>query len=436
MKDKVMNNLLKASTKIQAQRHMTAIKNAFTIMLPIIIIGSFCTLFTNVLCSTQEGALSLANIQGLSWLSKLAPVFSSINYATMNLLALYAVVLIAYELCRHYEFKDRIMCSVISLGCYVSLCMTTMTVESEGTSVLVQNVLSNTYTGVQGLFLAMIVACVVCECYVRLTKFDKLKIHMPDSVPSNIAAAFNALIPGLIIMLGVSTFGCLFELVTNLSLFEAINLVIQKPLQGLLTGLPGYLFMFFMTTLLWFFGIHGTQVLKPIYQAALIAAVAENAEMVANGQAATHILNDAFRASFTTITGAGVTGGLLIAIFLFSKRDDYRAIAKLGLPCAIFNINEPVIFGLPIVLNPILGIPFMLAPIVSASVGYFLTSVGFAKVMTIISPWTTPAGLQAFLNAGGDLNTGIAQIIAILATVLVYTPFVLISNKMEEKENV
>lgn len=85
MKDKVMNNLLKVSTKIQAQRHMTAIKNAFTIMLPIIIIGSFCTLFTNVLCSTQEGALSLANIQGLSWLSKLAPIFSSINYATVLL---------------------------------------------------------------------------------------------------------------------------------------------------------------------------------------------------------------------------------------------------------------------------------------------------------------------------------------------------------------
>ena len=115
-----------------------------------------------------------------------------------------------------------------------------------------------------------------------------------------------------------------------MTLFEAVNLVIQKPLQGLLTGLPGYLFIFFMTTVLWFFGIHGTQVLKPVYQAALIAAVAENAEAIANGGQATNILNDAFRASFTTITGAGVTGGLIIAIFVFSKRDDWKSIATVS----------------------------------------------------------------------------------------------------------
>lgn len=434
MKEKLMDSLLKVSTKIQNQKYMTAIKNGFTIMLPLIIIGSFCTLFTNVICSTKEGALSLANIPGMDWLALLNPIFSTVNYATMNLLAIYAVVLIAYELCMHYNFKDKIMCSVISLGSYISLCATTLSVDAEGKTVNVANVLSSTYTGVQGLFLAMIVAIITTEIYIRMTKVERFKIHMPDTVPSNIAAAFNALIPGLITMFVISTFGCLFQIATGLSFFEAINLVIQKPLQGILTGLPGYLFMFFMTTVLWFFGIHGTQVLKPIYQAVLIAAVAENAEMVANGMPAIHILNDAFRASFTTITGAGITGGLILAIFLFSKRDDWKTIAKLGIPCAIFNINEPIIFGLPIVLNPILGIPFMLAPMVSATIGYFLTKIGFAQVMTVISPWTTPAGIQAFLNSGGHLGTAIAQIIAIFAAFLVYTPFVIMANKMKDQK--
>lgn len=433
MKDKIMDSLLKMSMKIQNQKYMTAIKNGFTVMLPLIIIGSFCTLFTNVICSTKDGTLSLANIPNMEWLELLTPIFTAVNYATMNLLAIYAVLLIAYELSKHYAIKDKIMCSVVALGSYISLCATVITVKtSSGETVEVSNVLSSTFTGVQGLFLAMFVGVIATELYVRLTRIEKFKIHMPESVPSNIASAFNALIPGLIIMFLISTFGCVFEIITNLTLFDAINLVIQKPLQGILTGLPGYLFMFFMTTLLWFFGIHGTQVLKPIYQAALIAAVAENADMVARGLPAPNILNDAFRASFTTITGAGVTGGLILAIFVFSKREDYRAIAKLGIPCAIFNINEPIIFGLPIVLNPVLGIPFMLAPICTAAFGYIMTHFGVASVMTVLSPWTTPAGIQAFLNSGGDIVTGIVQILAIGIAFLVYAPFVIAANKMKD----
>lgn len=437
MKDKIMDRLLNISTKIQNQKYMTAIKNGFTIMFPLIIIGSFCTLFTNIICSTKEGAFSLANIQGMAWLAKFEPIFSATNYATMNLLALYAVIFIAYELAKHYQLKDKITCAAVAFAAYITLCATIVSVTIEGSTepVEVANVLSSTYTGVQGLFLAMIVAVIATELYRITSKVEKFKIHMPDSVPSNIAAAFNALIPGLIVIFSISAFGCIFDIMIGMTLFEAINLVIQKPLQGLLTGLPGYLFIFFMTTVLWFFGIHGTQVLKPIYQAALIAAVAENAEAIANGGQATNILNDAFRASFTTITGAGVTGGLIIAIFIFSKRDDWKAIAKLGIPCAIFNINEPIIFGLPIVLNPILGIPFVLAPICTATFGYFMTKIGFASVMTVISPWTTPAGIQAVLNSAGHLGTAITQLLAIGISFLVYSPFVIAANKMKDNKN-
>lgn len=436
MKEKIMNGLLKLSTKIQNQKYMTAIKNGFTIMLPLIIIGSFCTLFTNIICSTASGAFSLANIPNMEWLANLAPMFSAVNYATMNLLAIYAVVFISYELAKYYQLEDKIICSAIALASYITLCATVAKVAVDGMSepISIANALTATYTGVQGLFMAMIVGIISTELYRITSRVEKFKVHMPDSVPPNIAAAFNALIPGLIVIFTISAVGCIFEIIFGITLFEAINLVIQKPLQGILTGLPGYLFLFFMSTLLWFFGIHGTQVLKPIYQAALIAAVAENAEAIANGVPATHILNDAFRASFTTITGAGVTGGLILAIFVFSKREDYRAIAKLGIPCAIFNINEPVIFGLPIVLNPILGIPFMLAPICTAIFGYIMTSIGFAKVMSIMSPWTTPAGIQAFLNAGGHLGTGITQILAIGVSFLVYTPFVIAANKMKDNE--
>lgn len=428
MKDKFMEIMLTCATKIQNQKYMIAIKNGFTKLLPVIIIGSFCSLFSNVICSTAEGAISLANIPNLSWLAKLAPIFSTVNYATMNLLAIYAVVLIAIELANYYDYQDKVTCSIIALGSYVSLCGTIVSQEVNGSIVEIADVLSKTFTGVQGLFLAMIVAIIATEIYVKTASVEKFKIHMPDSVPSNVTAAFNALIPGLITMFGISAFGCLFEIIFHMSVFDAVNVIIQKPLQGLLTGLPGYLLIFFMTTVLWLFGIHGTQVLKPIYSAALLAALAENA---AGGN---NILNDAFRASFTQITGAGITGGLLIAIFVFSKREDWKAIAKLGLPCAIFNINEPVIFGLPIVLNPILAIPFVLAPMASAVFGYFMTSIGFARVMTILSPWTTPIGLQAFLNSGGHIPTAITQLLVVFISFAIYSPFVIMANKMKDQK--
>lgn len=309
MKNKIMDWLIKASTMISNQKYMIIIKNAFTKMLPVIIIGSFGSLLSNLICSTKDGALSLANISGLEWLSTFSVIFDAVNYATMNLFAVIAVCVISYELCTYYKFKDRITGIIISLGCYVSLCARTASATLENNEIVeIVDVLSKDYTGVQGLFLAMILAIVVTEFFIKLSSIDKLKIKMPDSVPSNIAEAFSSIIPGIIVMFVVSIIGNGFELITNISVFEIISLCIQKPLTGILTGLPGYLIVFFMTTLLWFFGIHGTQVLKPVYQTVLLAAIVENADNIANGLPATSILNEGFRTCFS------IMGGLVVLL--------------------------------------------------------------------------------------------------------------------------
>lgn len=433
MKDKIMNGLINVSTSMSTQKYMVVIKNAFTKMLPVIIIGSFGSLFSNLICSTKEGALSLANIHGLEWLSNFSGIFDAVNYATMNLFAIIAVCVISYELCSYYKYKDKITSMIISLGCYVSLCarQVSMTLEN-GDVVTIADALSKNFTGVQGLFFAMILAIVVTEFFIKLSSIEKLKIKMPSSVPSNIAEAFSTIIPGLIVMFVVSIVGNGFELITGISVFDIVSMCIQKPLTGILTGLPGYLLVFFMTTLLWFFGIHGTQVLKPVYQSVLLAAIVENADNIANGIPATNILNEGFRTCFSIMGGAGCTIGLIFAILVFSKREDYRSIVKLAIPCSIFNINEPIIFGLPIVLNPILGIPFMLAPIVSATIAYFLTQVGLGTALSVVTPFTTPVLLNAFINSNGHIGTVIVQLICIIAVFIVYSPFVIACNKMEE----
>lgn len=432
MKEKIMNGLLNVAGLMQSQRHLAAIKNAFMSLLPIIIVGSFCTLFSNVICNTTPGYFSLANVPGLSFLGNLNPIFTAANYGTMNFLAIGIVILISVELGEHYGIKDKAL-PVIALASYICLCTFTASVTHEdGTILSVVNVLAREYTNAQGLFVGMFASLGATEIYCRLVNSGKLEIKMPDSVPSNVARSFTILFPALLTIIAVSTIGVVFEMITGMTLYSAITYFIQKPLSNILTSFPGYILLIFITTILWSFGLHGTQVTKAVYEPILLAAFAENEAAYALGAAEIpNIISTPFMSCFSTVTGAGITGGLLIAIMIFSKRDDFKAIAKLAIPCAIFNINEPLIFGLPIVMNPILAIPFMIAPAVSATFAYLMTNIGFCARMVVNAPWTTPPGLMAFLCSGGHIGSMITQILCILLAALVYIPFVLAANKQK-----
>ncbi len=420
MKDKMMEAILKVAEKLQTNRYMSAIRNAFTALLPITICGAFSVLFTSVVCTPNEKGLSLANFEMFKWLENLNPMFDAAYYATLNFLTIGLIVLIAMELGKQYGQDDKTL-PLVALSCYVTLCATTMIVTNdEGVAIEVADILAVKFTNAQGLFMAMISSIISSELYIRFVKSGKLRITLPETVPSNVANAFNVLLPGVATILIVSGLGLAFSTIFGYSFYEAIAKWIQAPLTGVLTGLPGYLLLFWVSTLLWVVGIHGTQTLGAIYSAPMLLALTENIDAVAKGIEPTNILSSGFISCYTIITGAGITGGLLIAILLFSKRDDYRTIAKLSIAPAIFN--------------PILAIPFMLAPIVSASFAYWMTTIGFAKVICFQIPWTTPVGLMGFLGTGGHVGTAITQIICVLLAVVIYTPFVLITNKQAALE--
>ncbi len=436
MKERFMNGMLAVATAMNGQRHLAAIRNSFMNLLPIIIVGSFCTLFTNVVTSTREGFMSLANIPGLEFLSNLEPMFSAANYATMNFLAIGIVILLATELGEAYDINDKGL-PLVALGAYISLCATSIIVTSAGgEAITVRNVLASSYTNAQGLFVGMFSAIAATEIYCRLVKNKKLKISMPDSVPGNVARSFEVLFPATITIVAISGIGMIFELGVGMTLFDAIARFVQAPLSSVLTGLPGFMLFVFMSTLLWVFGIHGTQTLKAVSEPILIAALAQNEAAYAAGQAIPNIISRPFLSNYATVTGAGVTGGLLIAIFLFSKRKDFKAIGKLAIPCAIFNINEPLVFGLPIVLNPLLAIPFMLTPVITSAFGYFMTSIGFAGRFVVNAPWTTPVGIQAFLASGGSMGAVVTQLLVILIAAVIYSPFVIVANRQIEANEI
>lgn len=433
LKDVFMDGLLRVADFMQNERHFAAVKNVFAIIMPIILVGSFCTLFSSMVCNTSEGYISLANIPGMAWLGNFRPMFDAASYGTMTIMGFAAVIAISSELAKSYGVEDKVL-PIIALGSYISLCDTTVLTEVNGVEQLVSNVLSSRYSGSEGLFVAMFTALATAELYCRFVKTDKFAIRLPDAVPANVGRSFTVLFPSVFTMFIISGFGMVFNWVFKMSLFDAITYLIQAPLTNVVGSLPGYVFIMSLTCVRWFFGIHGSSVLKPVYVAFTFGALAANSEAYLAGEPIPYILNSPFQNCFTITTGAGITGGLIIAILLFSKREDYRSIAKLSLPCAIFNINEPLIFGLPIVMNPIMGIPFVIAPAVTSIMGYILTDIGFCGRMISEAPWTTPPFLKAFLSSGGSVGAGIAELLAIAVATLIYIPFVILSNKEAENE--
>ena len=404
LSDQLTEKALIFASKVSSQKHMCAIKNAFTSLMPVIITGSFCTLITNVVCATEGNGISLGKLPGMHWLSMFTDWFNAANYATLNFFTVAAVVLIGLELGKLNKLNG-FMPGIISLCSFISCLPTVVQITHDDVVIDVANVLGKDYTAARGLFLGIVIALVSVEIYTKLVNSGFLKITMPDSVPSNVAGSFNVLFPSMFTVLICALFNFFTTKVLGMSLYEIIYTFLQTPLEKVMQGLPGLLVLMLVAQLFWAIGIHGNQIIKPVRDPLLNAAILANTDLVAQGitdASRLNIINMSFWDTYMSLGGSGCTIGLLIAIFLFSKRGDYRAIAKLEVAPAIFEINEPMTFGLPIVLNPLLVVPFIITPLVTGTFAYIMTKIGFAGVCVYAMPWTTPPVLSAWLSTGGS----------------------------------
>ena len=434
LSDQLTEKALIFASKVSSQKHMCAIKNAFTSLMPVIITGSFCTLITNVVCATEGNGISLGKLPGMHWLSMFTDWFNAANYATLNFFTVAAVVLIGLELGKLNKLNG-FMPGIISLCSFISCLPTVVQITHDDVVIDVANVLGKDYTAARGLFLGIVIALVSVEIYTKLVNSGFLKITMPDSVPSNVAGSFNVLFPSMFTVLICALFNFFTTKVIGMSLYEIIYTFLQTPLEKVMQGLPGLLVLMLVAQLFWAIGIHGNQIIKPVRDPLLNAAILANTDLVAQGitdASRLNIINMSFWDTYMSLGGSGCTIGLLIAIFLFSKRGDYRAIAKLEAAPAIFEINEPMTFGLPIVLNPLLVVPFIITPLVTGTFAYIMTKIGFAGVCVYAMPWTTPPVLSAWLSTGGSIGAIITQLICVGISIAIYMPFVILANKAEE----
>ena len=426
MKDKLQNVLLSISSKVETNKYLGSIKEAFTMFVPFIIVGSFGSML-NILVS---GANGLA--QWVPWLSNLSPAFTAINFVTISCMSLPIAFLIGYKLAEK-ENLPQLESGLIGLLSYLAVCPNTISTVVEGLKdPVVLNGLGAGVIGAQGLFVSMIMSMVAVKFFGLLTNIDAIKIKMPDSVPTGIARSFNILIPIFIIITAFSVGGCLFNTFTGNYLNVWIYNIIQLPLQALANTTGGILVLALVNQLFWFLGIHGGMVIEGVRGPLSAAGLAENISAVQAGGVATNILTRGFWTSFVVVGGGGITLSLLIAIFIFSKREDHKSIAKFSLIPGICGINEPVVFGLPLVLNPIFAIPFILNSVIAAFIAVVATNIGFLTCGVLDCPPGLPVFVTGFISYG--IHGIIVQAIILIVTFIIWVPFVLMSNKQDKLE--
>ena len=426
MKDKLQNVLLSISSKVETNKYLGSIKEAFTMFVPFIIVGSFGSML-NILVS---GANGLA--QWVPWLSNLSPAFTAINFVTISCMSLPIAFLIGYKLAEK-ENLPQLESGLIGLLSYLAVCPNTISTVVEGLKdPVVVNGLGAGVIGAQGLFVSMIMSMVAVKFFGLLTNIDAIKIKMPDSVPTGIARSFNILIPIFIIITAFSVGGCLFNTFTGNYLNVWIYNIIQLPLQALANTTGGILVLALANQLFWFLGIHGGMVIEGVRGPLSAAGLAENISAVQAGGVATNILTRGFWTSFVVVGGGGITLSLLIAIFIFSKREDHKSIAKFSLIPGICGINEPVVFGLPLVLNPIFAIPFILNSVIAAFIAVVATNIGFLTCGVLDCPPGLTVFVTGFISYG--IHGFIVQAIILIVTFIIWVPFVLMSNKQAKLE--
>ena len=427
MKDKLQNVLLSISAKVESNKYLGSIKEAFTMFVPFIIVGSFGSML-NILVA---GANGLA--KWVPWLSKLSPAFTTINFVTISCMSLPIAFLIGYKLAEK-EQVPQLESGLIGLLSYLAVCPNTISTVVEGLKdPVVSSGLGSGVIGSQGLFVSMIMSILAVKLFKVLTNIDAIKIKMPDSVPTGIARSFNILIPIFIIITVFSVAGCLFNAYTGNYINVWIYNIIQVPLQALANTTVGIVILSLVNQIFWFLGIHGGMVIEGVRGPLSAAGIAENISAVQAGGVATNILTRGFWTSFVVVGGGGITLSLLIAIFIFSKREDHKSIAKFSLIPGICGINEPVEFGLPLVLNPIFAIPFIINSAIAALIAIGATNIGFITCGILDCPPGLPVFITGFISYG--FNGIIVQAIILAVTFVIWIPFVLLSNKQVEIEN-
>ncbi len=408
--DLLETKILPIADKIGSQQHLQAIRNGIIATLPLTIVGSFFVIFLNLPIDGYTQAI--------------APYKNIIDIPfrfTVGMMALFSSFSIAAFLGKNYKL-DPITCGFLGLLGFLCTAITPVIVTQSVDGVISAGRYINLgQLNASNLFSAILCSLVSVEIY-RFMKEKNITIKMPEGVPEGVANSFSALFPALAVI--ILFWGLRHWLNIDIN---AILVMILMPLKVFLVGnsLLGGLITVFLICIFWVFGIHGPAILGPIIRPMWDSAIADNMDAFAAGTPASelpYIFTEQFLQWFVWIGGSGLTLPL-VCLFLFSKSTQLKQLGRLSIVPGIFNINEPVIFGAPIVLNPILAIPFIIVPLVTTTLSYFCVVSGIVPLMMARLPFTLPAPLAAIISTDWSLMAGVLVCVNFMIGLIIYYPF-------------
>lgn len=420
MLDKLESIFIPLAEKIGKNKYLISIRDGFLLTTPLLIIGSFFLLIANF--PINNWTEFWARFFGENWTAYMAKPTS----ATFDIMAILAVVGIAYSFSRELNV-DKLSGAAVAVVSWFILMPYKVT---DGSVTL--NGIPLDWVGSKGIFIGIITAFVSVHIYAWVIKKGWI-IKMPKGVPPAVTQSFAALVPSAVVLGVFFLANSLLALTPYDNAFNFIFKFLQQPLLVLGNTLGAVLVAMGFQHFFWFFGINGGSIVGSIMQPILTPLSIENLSAFQAGNPLPNVINQQFYDLFTTFGGAGSTLSMLIAMIIVCRSQRIKNLSKISVVPALFGINEPVIFGLPVVLNPTILIPFLLTPLINILISYFSMVSGLVPFTSGVSmPWTTPVIISGFLTTGW--RGALLQLILVILGVFIYMPFVKMMDKQYKKE--
>lgn len=430
--DRVESTLKPLANVVGNNKYLLTLRDTFITTMPLMIIGSLFMLaanfpieaWTDYAAATQVGGMSISDIL-------LVPY-----YAAVALVALFTAFIIGYRYAEHDGLDDRASAGIVSLLAWLILLPFSISFTPDGsTETFAVQGLPLDWLGSKGILVAVLAGFFSMKVYGALVHRNVI-IKMPAGVPPTVARSFSALIPAAAVVLCMMVLRIAFLLTPWGDAFNFIFSVLQTPLQGLGGSLPAYLIVRLVAQTLWMFGLHGTSITGAVYDPISLSLSIENQEAVAAGLAPMNIINQQFGSLFVCIGGDGMILCLVLAMLIATRSKRSKRLGELALTPALFNISEPVMFGLPVVLNPLMFVPFVFVPVICAALTYAVMALGLVPICNgALVPWTCPPIISGFLVSGWQ--GAVWQVVLIALGTAIYLPFIRVADRQfcQEEEH-
>ncbi|MCW8348329.1 PTS sugar transporter subunit IIC [Vibrio sp. ZSDZ65] len=409
----VEKHIAPLATKVGNQPHVRAMRDGFIVAMPFIIVGSFILVFAFPPFTEET-----TNSFGRAWLDLATTHFDTIMMPfsmSMGIMTIFVSLGVAYSLARSYKM-DGITSATLSLMCFL---LVASPAKDGG--------LPTAHMGGTGIFTAVICAFFAVELY-RFMKKHNITIRMPEQVPPAIARSFEVLLPVLAVFLILYPLSLFVQTQYDMLIPDAV-MAMFKPLVSASNTLPAIIGALLVCQLLWFAGIHGAAIVVGLLSPIFLTNISANIDAFVAGEPVQNIFTQPFWDFYIFIGGSGATFALVI-LMMFSRSAHLKSLGRMSAVPGLFQINEPVIFGSPVVLNPILFIPFVFAPVINATIAYFAVHAGLVGMGVATTPWTAPAIIGASWGSGWTLSPVLLVAILMVIDLFIYLPFF----KMFEKQ--